>query len=161
MAYRVNRNICKSIKDFITAQLIVDGWNGITVLKGASRVYDTVPPVITVRLNESDHLPIELGDNCTRRETLVFIDVYGSDSGIGLVEDLKDWLIEVLKKGVDYYEYVIVADDVHSKTKTGRVSFLHLKDSPINFDTDKSELNIRDKWRWLVTSPVATDKIET
>lgn len=161
MAYRVNRNITKSIKDFITDQLVADGWSGITCLKGASRVYKTTPPIITIHCSDTEHLHIEIGDNSTRRETLVFINIYGADSGIGIVEDLKDWLVEVLKNGVDYFEYVIVSGTVYSKTKTGRVNFLSIKDSPIDFATPKNELNVRDRWRWLITLSVETGKIET
>ena len=161
MSYRTNRNLTKSIKDFITDQLVTDGWSGITVLKGNSRVYDSTLPVITVRLSDSSHLPIEIGDNSTTRETLLFLDIYGADSGMGMVEDLKDWLVSVIKGGVDYYEYVIVSGAVHSKTKTGRIDFLTIKDSPINFGTPKNELSIQDRYRWLVTATIATDKIET
>lgn len=161
MSYRVNRNICASIVDFLTAQLVIDGWSGITVLKGTSRVYDTTPPIITVRMSDSNHLPVEIGDDSTRRETLVFVDIYGADSGIGLVEDLKDWVVEVIKNGINYYNYTIVNGVVSSKILDGKISFLTTKDSPINFDTPKNELDIRDRYRWLISLTVATDKIET
>lgn len=161
MAYRINRNICASFVDYITAQLVTDGWTGITVLKGTSKVYDTTPPIITVHCSDTDHSHIEIGDNSTRRETLVFINIYGADSGIGLVEDLKDWLVEVIKNGIDYCEYTIASGVVHSKPKTGIINILTIKDSPIDFDTPKNELNIRDRWRWLLTLTVETGKIET
>lgn len=161
MAYRVNRNITKSIKDFITDQLVTDGWTGITVLKGTSRVYNAIPPIITVHCSDTDHSHIEIGDNSTRRETLVFINIYGADSGIGLVEDLKDWITEVIKNGVDYCEYTIASGIVHSKSKTGTINILTIKDSPIDFDVDKSTINVRDRWRWLISLTVETGKIET
>ena len=161
MAYRTSRNLTASIVDFITAQLITDEWQGITVIKGNSKVYDTVPPVITVRLSDTDHLPIQIGDNSTTRETLLFLDIYGSNNGIGLVEDIKEWLVSIIKNGIIYYEYVITNGVVFSKTNIGKISFLNIKDSPINFDTPKNELDVRDRWRWLVTATIETRIIET
>ena len=161
MAYRTSRNITASIVDFLKAQLVADGWSGITVLKGSSRVYNTTPPVITVRLSDSNFLPVEIGDNATRRETLLFLDIYGADSGMGMVEDLKDWLVSVIKNGVDYFEYVISSGQVHSKIKVGRIDFLTIKDSPINFDADRATLDVRDKWRWIVSATIETGISET
>ena len=159
MAYRTSRNISGSIIDFLKAQLITDGWVGIEIQKGSAKVYDTNPPIITVRLSDSTHISSEIGSTSTTRETLLFLDIYGSD--MGLTEDLKDWLVSSIKAGVDYYEYVITAGAIYSKTKTGKIQFLTIKDSPINFDTPKNELSIQDRWRWLVTATIATDKIET
>lgn len=159
MAYRTTRNLIASIINFLEAQLIADGWANILVQKGNAKVYDTNPPIITVRLSDSSHTPNEIGSVSTTRETLLFLDIYGSD--MGLTEDLKDWLISSIKAGVDYYEYVITAGAIYSKTKTGKINFLTIKDSPINFGTSKSELSIQDRWRWLVTATIATDKIET
>ena len=159
MGYRPSRNLTASIIDYITAQLIVDGWSGVTVMKGNAKVYDTAVPIIAVRLSDSSHTPNEIGSTSTIRETLLFLDIYGSD--MGLTEDLKDWAISSIKSGINYYEYVITAGVVHSKTKTGKIQFITIKDSPINFDTPKNELSIQDKWRWLISATIATDKIET
>ena len=160
MAYRINRNITASLIDFINAQLVVDGWDGITVLKGHSRVYDTEPPIIAVRCSDTEHSHIEIGDNSTMRETIIFIDIFGSDSGWGLVEDLKDWLIEILKDGCTYYLYTISNGEVSEKISDGKVKVLTIKDAPVNLNTPKSELDVRDRWRWLITLTVETGKIE-
>ena len=161
MSYRTSRNITKSIKDFITTQLVIDGWTGITVLKGNSRVYNSTPPIIAVRVSDSEHLPIEVGSDSTTRETLLFLDIYGADSGIGLVEDLKDWLVSVIKSGIDYYEYTITSGVVSAKVLDGKITFITIKDSPINFDTPKNELDIRDRYRWLVKCLIETGNTET
>ena len=159
MALRISRNIEGSLAQFIEAQLIVDGWKNITVYKGFARAYNTPAPVITVRCSDSDHPPFEIGSNATVRETLVFVDIFGSNEGNKL--DLKDWLVEVLKNGVDYYAYTLTAGEVSSKVKDGKVNIITMKDSPIDFSTPKNELSINDRNRWLITLTVDIGKIET
>ena len=159
MSLRISRNIEGSFVQFIEAQLIVDGWSNISVYKGFARAYSTPTPIITVRASDSDHPPFEIGSNATVRETLVFVDVFGSNEGNRL--DLKDWLVEILKNGVDYYTYTLTAGEVSSKVKDGKVNIITMKDSPIDFSTPKNELATQDKYRWLVTLTVETGKIET
>jgi len=159
MALRISRNIEGSLVEFIEAQLIVDAWQNITVYKGFARAYETTPPIITVRCSDSEHPPFEIGSTATTRETLVFIDVFGSNEGNRL--DLKDWLVAILKNGVDYYNYTLTDGDVSSKIQDGKISIITMRDSPIDFSTPKNELSTQDRHRWLITLTVEIGKIET
>ena len=159
MSLRISRNLEGSIVQFIEAQLILDAWKNITVYKGFARAYKTATPIITVRASDSDHPQFEIGSTATVRETLIFIDVFGSNEENRL--DLKDWLVEILKNGVTYYAYTLTAGEVTSKVKEGKIRIITMKDSPINFNTAKNELATQDKYRWLVTLTVETGKIET
>lgn len=159
--YRINRNITASVIQYIEDQLVADGWSGITVLKGLARAYDTEPPIITVRCSDSDHNHVEIGDNSTTRETIVFIDIFGADSGMGLVEDLKDWLIEILRNGCTYYQYTITAGAISEKISAGKITFLTLNDSPVDLNLDRATMHKIDRWRWLITARAETGLIET
>jgi len=157
MAYRISRNAEASIIQFLETEL-ASAWSGIAVEKSFARIYEIKLPSICVRCRDSIHTKAELGSNSTTREISVLIDIFASDDGMRL--DLKDFLIEKLKHGIPYYLYEIENGQIKSKTLNGRLTTLEMTESPINFDTEKSELDSRDRYRHLITLRLSRGKIE-
>ena len=158
MPYRISRNIEASFIDYITDQLITDKWSGINVEKTFAKVYEANPPIVCVRLSDTVHEKVEIGSNATYRIPLVFIDIFATDDGNRL--DLKDWAVENLKSRIPYYEYNISNGVVQSKIRNGSIRVLEIKDTLINFDTNKNDLDIRDRYRHLLQLTIDLGRIE-
>jgi len=156
--YRVSRSIEASIIDGITTILVANGWSNVNVEKTFSQVYNQTPPTVCIRVGDTTHLWAEIGDNNTRREVQVLIDLFCTGDGQRL--DLKDCLIAELKAGLVYYDYVITNGVVDTKTANGRISVLEITDRPINFDTEKDELDPIDRNRHLLILRCSLGKIE-
>ena len=158
MPYRISRNIEASFIDYITDQLVTDKWSGINVERTFAKVYEANPPIVCVRLSDTVHEKVEIGSNATYRIPLIFIDIFGSDDGNRL--DLKDWLVSILKDGFDYYEYNISNKVVQSKVRNGSIRVLEIKDTLINFDTNKNDLSVQDRYRHLLTLTIDLGRVE-
>ena len=162
--YRQSRNIEATLIDKINSILSNAGFNA-TIRKTFKQVYNipinpnTKTCIICVRVGTTSHNFIEIGSNSTVRNPLVLIDIFASDDGQRL--DIKDCLIAELKGGCRYYEYVINNGSVQSKTENGRIRVLDIDDTPLNFDTEKDELDPHDRFRHLITLTVSTGKVET
>lgn len=161
--YRQTRNIEASIIQFLENNFDND-WGNITVTKTFKRVYE-IPfsekdktACICIRVGTTDHERVEIGGNSTRRETQVLIDIFASNDGQRL--DLKDYIIEKLKSGLPYYEYIITNGQIQSKTQNGRITILTMEDAPINFDVDKNALDVHDRFRHLLTITVSIGQVE-
>jgi hypothetical protein len=74
--------------------------------------------------------------------------------------DLKDFLIEILKHGLPYYEYTIDNGEVSEKTENGRIRVINIEDTPVDFDTPKDKLDPHDRYRTLLTLTVSLGRIE-
>lgn len=158
--YRQSRCIEASTIEKIKDILIDASWTNTTVVKGFSRAY-TIPldpnkkqAIIAVRVGTTIHTGVELGSNTTNRKPLILIDLFCSNDGQRL--DLKDLLIANLKSGWNYTEYTIsggVTSDatVGNRTVNGKIRVSEISDTPINFDTDKSNLDPHDRFRHLLT----------
>jgi len=148
MAYRLSRNVEASIVDFITSQLVTDGWTGIRVEKGFSQAYNGTPPCITVDVFDRPDSRRELGSNTLHNYLILDIRIFATSEGNR--QDLKDWLTDEIMGGVDYYSYIITSGIVSTKTLTGRINIL-------NIETNRKELvNIEnlsqvDKFRHLLS----------
>ena len=70
-------------------------------------------------------------------------------------------LISILRSGLIYYDYVIANGAVQSKTANGRIRVLELSDTPVDFDTDKSSLDVKDRYRHLLTLRAGLGRIES
>ncbi len=156
--YRITRNLEASIIDYIKDELIAGAWNNISVEKTFARIYDLPVPGICVRCGTTEHEKVEIGADSTTRNPQVLIDIFGSDDGLRL--DLKDFLIEVLKGGLPYYAYTIANGTVQSKVEDGRIRILEFDDVPVNFDTDREELDPHDRYRHLLTLSISLGKVE-
>lgn len=157
-AYRTSRNIEASIIDTIKDELTLGGWNNINVEKTFARVEPAKIPAIVVRVGNTTHIRAEVGGTSTYRQPLVLIDIFGTDDGIRL--DLKDFLIEKLKSGIPYYNYVISNGQVQTKTLDGRINVVNISDTEVNLGIDKDDLDVIDRFRHLLTLTIETGRVE-
>lgn len=157
--YRPSRNFEATIIDYLKDSLDITDWTGISVEKTFNRAYELPVPVICVRVGNTIHEKIEIGDNYTIRDAIVLIDIFASSDGQRL--DLKDYLIEKLKDGMPFYEYIIENGRIIDKIYIGRLNVKSISDTPIDFDSDRSNLDKHDRYRHLLTLTVTTSKVET
>jgi len=155
--YRISRNIEASIIDYLKEQINL-AWTGVSVEKSFVRIYKISLPSVCIRCRNTAHDPVELGSNATKRSPIVLIDLFCANDGQRL--DLKDYIISKIKSGIPYYEYEIEAGVVKNKLETGRIRVRIEDDNPINFDTDRNELDVHDRHRHLITLTVSTGKVE-
>jgi len=155
--YRISRNTEASIVDFLKTSFQAD-WGSNNVEKSFAQIYEIDLPSICVRAGVSTHTPVEVGSNSTWRTVLVSIDIFATSDGQRL--DIKDWLISKVKNGINYYNYTISNGVVQSKTLAGRINIRKIEDEPLNFDTEKDELDTHDKYRHLITLTISLGKTE-
>jgi hypothetical protein len=156
--YRISRNIEASFIDFLTTNFNTD-WTGVTVEKSFKRIYSVDLPSICVRVGDTSHSKVEIGADSTQREAQVLIDIFGSSDGNRL--DMKDYIVEKIKNGLIYYDYEIENGAVKTKSANGRIRILTIDETPINFDIDKSELDVHDRYRHLLTLTISLGRVET
>jgi len=166
--YRTSRNIEATLIEFIEAQLTAGSWTNISVEKGFARVYglaiggDSKKAVICVRMEDTEHPHVQIGDNSTVPERLVFVDIFASSDGQRL--DLKDFLVDALRNGCVYYEFVTKTtargSSVDTRTADGRLRILKINDTSINFGTDKTKLDIHDRFRHLLVLTISRGQVE-
>lgn len=156
--YRISRNIEASLIDYIKEELSNASWNNVTVEKSYARVYDIELPIICVRLSDTTHDKAEIGSESTRRTPLVLLDVFAKDDGGRL--DLKDFLVSILKAGCPYYEYTISNGQVQSKTQNGRIRVVTIADTGVDLGVDKSNLDVHDRYRHLLTLTLSLGRLE-
>ena len=101
-SYRISRNIEASLIDYLNDALEAGGWS-VNVEKTFARVYSISLPSICVRVSDTIHEFVEIGDTATVRSPLVFIDIFATSDGQRL--DLKDFLIEKLKDTITSVSY--------------------------------------------------------
>lgn len=164
--YRISRNIEASVIDFLNEVLHLAnvGWKHITVEKTFKRIYglqmdeNTQHAAICVRVLGSIHHKAEVGDNATWREVTVMLDIFATSDGQR--EDLKDYIIEYIKHGVPYYKYVIQGEGAPIKALAGRLRILKIEDTPVNFNVEKNQLQVVDRYRHALAITMSTGKIE-
>lgn len=162
--YRVSRNIEASIIEYIQSELASASWTGITVEKTFQRVYD-IPVdafnksgVVCVRMEDTTHLPAQIGDTSTRIFPFVLVDIFASSDGQRL--DLKDFLISIFKKGMVFNEYTVNENSVSNRTPNGRIRITNIEDTPVSFGINKSSLEVHDRYRHLITLTVSLGRVE-
>ena len=78
--------------------------------------------------------------------------------------DLKDFLVNALRNGCVYYEFVTSTSSrtssVETRTANGRLRILKIDDTTINFGTEKTKLDIHDRYRHLLTLTISRGKVE-
>lgn len=156
-SYRYSRNIEASIIDQFTTWFTAD-WTGVDCVKTFANVTEDLPTVC-IRVGVTEHTKAEIGTDSTYREVQVLIDLFYTSDGQRL--DIKDYIVSKVKGGFIYYDYVINNGTVQTKTANGRIRVLNIEDVPIDFDTPKSELDVRDRFRHLVTLNCTLGRIET
>ena len=166
MAYRISRNIEASFIDFLKeiTSLAQVGWKNLVVEKTFKRIYglqieeNKQIAAICVRALTNIHHKAEVGTNATWREVTVMLDIFATSDGQR--EDLKDFLIEYIKHGIPYYQYVVQGETVPIKSLAGRLRILKIEDNPVNFNVDKNQLQVADRYRHILAVTVSTGKIE-
>lgn len=163
MAYRISRNIEASIIDFLHTSLEETPylWTNINVIKGFSQVYTLTLPTICVRAENTDYDKVEIGSNSFERTVQVFIDIFADSDGLRL--DLKDAIVDILKDGLVYNEYTITKSgrtSSASSTPNGRIRIQKINDTALNFGTEKEKLDVKDRYRHLLTLTVTIGRIE-
>ncbi len=157
MAYRESRNIEASLIDYLTTELEAN-WTNIGVEKTFAEIKEIEIPSVCIRVGDTIHTKAEIGGDSTVRTVQVLIDIFASSDGQRL--DIKDFIVEKIKGGCIYYDYVIVNGAVQSKTANGRIRAMLIDDSGVNFDTDKDRLDPHDRYRSLITLSVSLGRVE-
>ena len=162
--YGISRNIEVSFIEYLRDQLTAAGWMSIVVEKTFQLVYDipvdafSQSGAISVRIEDTAHLPLQIGDNSTRRLPFIFIDIFASSDGQRL--DLKDFLVSILKNGFVLNEYTVDGETITSRVPSGRITVTHIEDTAVNFGVAKSALEVHDRYRHLLTLTVSTGRAE-
>jgi len=156
--YRITRNFEASIVKYIEAELVTANWTGVNVEKTFAKIYDIELPSICVRVGDTIHEKVEVGSDSTKRDAQVLIDIFAENDGQRL--DLKDFLIDIFKGGLVFNEYTVTNGVISDTTSNGRIRVLDITDTPLNFNTDKSALDVHDRYRHILTLSVSTGKVE-
>jgi len=155
--YRQSRDIEASLIDYLKTEISVQ-WSNISVEKTFSRIYDISLPSVCIRVGDTSHTKAEIGGDSTIRTVQVFIDVFASSDGQRL--DIKDFIVEKIKGGCVYYDYVISGGTIQSKTANGRLRVVSIEDTGVNFDIDKEKLDPHDRYRTLITLSISLGRVE-
>ena len=155
--YRQSRDIEASLIDYLTTELSAS-WSNILVEKTFARIYDISLPSVCIRVGDTTHAKAEIGGDSTIRTVQVFIDIFANSDGQRL--DIKDFIVEKIKGGMIYYDYVISGGSVQSKTANGRIRVTSIEDSGVNFETDREKLDPHDRYRTLITLSVSLGRVE-
>ena len=156
--YRISRNIEASFIDFLKP-LLQANWGFNRTEKTFARIYSIELPSVCIRVGDTIHSKAQIGDDSTIRNVHVLIDIFATNDGLRL--DLKDYIIGIIKSGLDYYEYEIENGQIKNRTKNGRIRVLIIDETPINFGTDKNDLDQHDRYRHLLDLTINLGKIET
>jgi len=156
--YRITRNIEASIIEYLTA-LLVAQWTDISVEKSYTRIYDISLPSVCIRVGTTTHEKAEIGADSTTRTPQVLIDIFATDDGMKL--DIKDFIIEKIKGGCDYYEYEVTNGAFSNQTLNGRIRVIDIDDTPLNLNIDKERLDDHDRYRHLLTLSISLGRVET
>lgn len=155
--YRISRNIEASFIDFLKPLLLAD-WGFDRVEKTFARIYSIELPSVCIRVGDTIHSKAEIGDDATIRDVHVLIDIFATSDGQRL--DLKDYIVEKIKNGLEYYDYEITNGIVSNKTQNGRIRILSIDETLINFGTEKQDLDQHDRYRHLIDLTISLGRIE-
>jgi hypothetical protein len=163
--YRTSRNLESSIIDFLVSMAGQSGgWANLTITKDYKKIYglpidaNKQNAAIGVQTTISRNTKVEIGDESTWRTAQVIIDVFATSDGQRM--DLKDWLIEIIKHGLPFYQYTVSGSTVTSKVQNGNIRILKIDDAPINLNVDKSMLEVVDRYRHRIGLEVTTSQVE-
>lgn len=156
--YRISRNIEASFVDYLKENLQLD-WNINRVEKTFSRIYSIELPSVCIRVGDSIHSKVQIGDNSTIRNVHVLIDIFATSDGQRL--DMKDYILEKIKNGLIYYDYEIENGQIKHKTQNGRIRVLTIDETLINFGLDKNDSDVHDRFRHLIDLTISLGRVET
>ena len=146
--YRVSRNLEASVIDYLTAELITDGWIGIRTVKAFTEVYEGTLPCICVNVLEIRPQKLEIGSKTNIKYFTVNIRIFAKSDGARL--DLSDWAFEKIEDDVDYYEYSITDGVVSDKELAGKIVITRYFENKKEL-TNTENLELADKFRHLIS----------
>ena len=168
--YQPSRNIEKSLRRKITEILNAANYNNVSIVRSFREAADVKitrenqNAVIIVLCGTDSFNSSEIGSEIIERKIQLFIHICASSDGQRL--DLKDIVMIGLKGGFDYYEYAIGGGDTEDayfesgEVNDGQIIVDTISSVPINLDTDRSKLELADKYRQLITLMVHKTKLE-
>ncbi|HUW89204.1 MAG TPA: hypothetical protein VMV43_01655 [Candidatus Nanopelagicaceae bacterium] len=145
--YRNYRNLEKSLIDYLTAELVTDGWE-VRVEKAFSQVYEGTLPCILINVESSNVIRREVGSSSYLENILVSIRLFCLNDGERL--DLASWTLSKIMPGISYYAYTITSGVVSEKTLAGRINCLEItanRKELVNLEG----LALQDKFRHLLS----------
>lgn len=118
-----------SVVDAIQAA-IAGSWSGVTVVKAFTQAYSSQVPVICVRMLSVASTRLEIGGNTLRNEYSFIVDIFARSDGQRI--DLADFIMNTVKEGFVYYDYVRNSGNPEEldTTADGRITLL-------TFDTNE------------------------
>ena len=156
--YGVSRNIEASLIDYLNEKLEEYNWRNVNVIKGFKRAYDLDLPVIAVMVDETTHKRVGIGGNETYREVLLHIYIFAKSDGQRL--DLKDFVVDIVKGSLPYYEYTIEHGKVVSKNYVCQMFVNDIIDRKAYAIDDISNLDVHDRYRHYIGLYLSIPKVE-
>ena len=162
--YGESRNIALSIVYYIEECLVSSGINEelatddqYNVVKGYKNAYNEKIPVISVRNGIKIPTFGEIGSVTTQKNNLIYIDLFARDEAGK--SDMRDWLMSILVLGCDYFQHSAETGGEIEKFVDGKVIITNMEESSIKLNIDKSQLDIHDRYRVLITLDATTGKV--
>ena len=155
---RTKRNLEKSLKAYIESSLSDGGFTGFSIELSYKKANMISLPVVQCNVLDSSHTKAEVGTNSTWRKTLMIVRIFTEYESLTL--DVSDYLVSKLKLGFPYYIYT-KSSGTETSTQDGRVSAEIEEDRPIDYDTEKSELDEHDQHRYEIVISVDRGKVES
>lgn len=160
--YRQTRNFEASTIDFLQGIFAQSGgYSNITVEKTFKRIYglqmdvNTGAAAVCVRALGTNLPKVEVGSNAIWRTVTIMIDIFATSDGQR--EDLKDYIIQFIKRGLPYFQYTT---NGASATQCGYIRVMEITDNPVNFNVDKNQLQVADRYRHALAIKMTTGMIE-
>ena len=169
--YRETRNILKSCMERIREILSDNLYTNAAVLQSFKQVYDLPfdpklkQAAICVKVSTTNIQNWEIGSFLTMRKPLIIISIFASNGGQG--EDIVDLLVANLKRGFDYYEYVILGGTTTDSSyesgasADGKINVETISIIDVDLADDKSTLDIRDRHRFQINLSCSKSKLES
>lgn len=145
--YRESRNIERSIIDYLTSELLKDGWNGVKVEKVFSSITDKTLPAILVQEISKVLETKEIGNTIKRKISLVLIRIFARDDGERL--DLANWTEDKLVSGLPYNEYGVKSGQFSDIVENGRINVLRFSSNRKELENIEG-LSVKDRYRHLL-----------
>ena len=148
--YRLTRNVEASFIDYITTELVADGWIGIRIEKAFAKIYKGTLPCICINSPDRPLRRREIGGNSIFKELRIDIRIFAVNDGQRL--DLADFMIEKIINGINYYEYTITGGAVSSKIPKGKITIPIVSDIENRKELVNVEnLSQEDRYRHLIS----------
>ena len=150
--YRITRNIEASLIDYISKELVTDGWENIRTEKSFANVYQEETPCILVNAVDNRLQKKEIGNYKYLRFFVVNIRIFAINDGQRL--DLSDWLFEKLEsQDISYNEYTIKDGQVVDKVNSGNICIWRFLDNRKEL-VNTENLEKMDRYRHLLSFEV-------